>query len=202
MDYEDSSARLHGILSRINALMIFMIYFKPKTNKLNDVLTKDPRLTRFDVLGRALTSTFIYSYKVQDQVSCIVFIDSDRKLLITVGPNDVRTQKLITDEDAVNLLRSLVMRGKNVIEDIDYQEVLRIIHSAGYRMYYLHEGGELLQCLHKGKLAFVVCSNIDPPKPHVEHEVFSIGPLPYQVNHVITCINWLYNSRKWCLSSS
>ena len=190
------------MLSRINTLMIFMIYFKPKTNKLSDVLTKDPRLTRFDILGRALTSAFIYGYKVQDQVSCTIFIDSDRKLLVIVDPNDVRTQELITDEDAVNLLRTLMVRGKNVIEGIDYHDVIRIIHSVGYRIFYLHEGGELLRCLHKGKLAFVVGSNIDAPKPHVAHEVFSIGPLPYQVNHVITYINWLYNSGRWCLSIS
>ena len=182
--------------------MVFMIYFKPKTNKLNDVLTKDPRLTRFDILGRALISAFMYGYRVQDQVGCTVFIDSDRELLVIVGPNDVRTQKLITDEDAVNLLRSLMVRSENVVEGIDYQEVLSTIRSAGYRMYYIHEGGESLQCLHRGKLAFIVGFNIGAPKPRVEHEVFSIGPLPYQVNHAITYINWLYNSQRWCLSSS
>lgn len=182
--------------------MIFMIYFKPKTNKLNDVLTKDPRLTRFDILGRAVISAFIYGYEVQNQVSCTIFIDSDRKLLVLVSPSNVRTQEFSTDEDAVNLLRSLIMSGESIIRDVNYQEVLKVIHSIGYRIYYLHEEGKPLRCLRRDRLAFIVGSNIDAPKPYIEHEIISVGPLPYQVNHVITYINWLYNSRMWCLSNS
>ena len=171
-----------------------MIYFKPKTNRFTDILTKDPRATRFDIIGRAVISALQYGYEILKDRACIIYIDSDKKATLIVNSSNLRIKVSDSDEDVVNSLRFLLRSGEYVLYGIDYQEVLRVIHNTNYKIYYLHERGLRLKNLKKGKVLFVLGSNVDAPRPQVDHEYVSIGPLPYQVNHVITYINWLYHS--------
>ena len=189
MDYEDPLTALHDVLKpRPNT--IFLVYFKPKTNKLNDVLVKDPRVTRFDIVGRTVMASFILGYKVLKDTSCIVYIDADRSIAIPIHPEDVSSKVFMNDYEVTEVLKLLIHRGSAIL-NASYQEIINTIQRLGYKIYYLHEGGVRIKKLGKYRSLFILGTNIDAPKPKVEHELISIGTKAYQANHVVTYINWL-----------